>query len=58
MQPVAWLGFAVGIGLLLITGSSVIKMLLIPRNLGSAITTTTARGQPGRRHRGEPGSCG
>ena len=41
MQPVAWLGLAVGIGLLLITGSSVIKMLLIPRNLGSAITTTT-----------------
>ena len=43
MQPVAWLGFAVGIGLLLITGSSVIKMLLIPRNLGSAITTGVAR---------------
>ena len=43
MQPVAWLGFAVGIGLLLITGSSVIKMLLIPRNLGSAITTVVAR---------------
>ena len=43
MQPAAWLGFAVGIGLLLITGSSVIKTLLIPRNLSSAITTAVAR---------------
>jgi hypothetical protein len=32
MQDLAWLGFAFGIGLLLLTGSSVIKTLLIPRN--------------------------
>jgi hypothetical protein len=43
MQALAWLGFVVGIGLLLLTGSSVIKTLLIPRNLGSAIGTAVAR---------------
>src|ERR1700737_4551009 len=43
MQALAWLGFLVGIGLLLLTGSSVIKTLLIPRNLGSAIGTAVAR---------------
>jgi hypothetical protein len=43
MQALAWLGFAVGIALLLFTGSSVIKTLLIPRNLSSAIGTAVAR---------------
>jgi hypothetical protein len=43
MQALAWLGFVAGIGLLLLTGSSVIKTLLIPRNLGSAIGTAVAR---------------
>jgi hypothetical protein len=43
MQAVAWLGFVVGLWLLLLTGSSVIKTLLIPRNLGSAIGTAVAR---------------
>lgn len=43
MQALAWLGFAAGIGLLLLTGSSVIKTLLIPRNLSSAIGTAVAR---------------
>jgi len=33
MQALAWLGFALGMALLLLTGSSVIKTLLIPRNL-------------------------
>jgi hypothetical protein len=42
MQAVAWLGFAIGIGVLLVTGSSVIKTLLIPRNLSSAIGTAVA----------------
>jgi len=39
MQALAWLGFALGMALLLLTGSSVIKTLLIPRNLSSAIGT-------------------
>ena len=43
MQALAWLGFAAGIVLLLFTGSSVIKTLLIPRNLSSAIGTAVAR---------------
>jgi hypothetical protein len=43
MQVAAWLGFAAGIGLLLLTGSSVIKTLLIPRNLRSVIGTVIAR---------------
>ena len=43
MQGLVWLGFAVGVALLLATGSSVIKTLLIPRNLSSAISTTVAR---------------
>ena len=43
MQGLVWLGFAVGVALLLVTGSSVIKTLLIPRNLSSAIGTTVAR---------------
>ncbi len=42
MQAVAWLGFVIGLGVLLITGSSVIKTLLIPRNLSSAIGTVVA----------------
>jgi hypothetical protein len=43
MQALAWLGFVVGIWLLLLTGSSVIKTLLIPRNLSSAIGAVVAR---------------
>src|ERR1700677_5073593 len=43
MQALAWLGFAAGLWLLLVTGSSVIKTLLIPRNLNSAIGTTVSR---------------
>jgi hypothetical protein len=43
MQALAWLGFAAGMALLLLTGSSVIKTLLIPRNLSSAIGTVVAR---------------
>jgi hypothetical protein len=43
MQALAWFGFAVGVALLLVTGSSVIKTLLIPRNLSSAISTAVAR---------------
>ena len=43
MQALAWLGFALGVALLLLTGSSVIKTLLIPRNLSSAIGTVVAR---------------
>ena len=43
MQALAWLGFALGMALLLVTGSSVIKTLLIPRNLSSAIGTVMAR---------------
>ncbi len=42
MQALAWLGFAIGLGVLLMTGSSVIKTLLIPRNLSSAIGTMVA----------------
>src|SRR5580698_11251451 len=42
MQALAWLGFVLGLGALLITGSSVIKTLLIPRNLSSAIGTAVA----------------
>jgi hypothetical protein len=42
MQAVAWLGFAIGLGVLLMTGSSVIKTLLIPRNLSSAIGAMVA----------------
>jgi hypothetical protein len=43
MQGLAWLGFAAGVALLLLTGSSVIKTLLIPRNLSSAIGAAVAR---------------
>jgi hypothetical protein len=43
MQGLAWLGFTIGVVLLLLTGSSVIKTLLIPRNLSSAIGTAVAR---------------
>jgi hypothetical protein len=43
MQVLAWFGFALGLWLLLVTGSSVIKTLLIPRNLSSAIGTAVAR---------------
>jgi hypothetical protein len=43
MQALAWLGFAFGVVLLLLTGSSVIKTLLIPRNLSSAIGAAVAR---------------
>jgi hypothetical protein len=43
MQALAWLGFALGMALLLVTGSSVIKTLLIPRNLSSAIGTAVSR---------------
>jgi hypothetical protein len=39
----AWAGFACGIVLLLGTGSSVVKMLLIPRNLGSLISGAISR---------------
>jgi hypothetical protein len=39
----AWLGFAGGLCLLLVTGSSVIKTLLIPGSLSSAINITVAR---------------
>jgi hypothetical protein len=39
----AWVGFACGIWLLLATGSSVVKTLLIPRNLASLIGTAVAR---------------
>jgi hypothetical protein len=42
MQALAWLGFAFGFGLLVLTGSSVIKTLLIPRNLNSAIAAAAA----------------
>jgi hypothetical protein len=42
MQALGWLGFVIGLGLLLITGSSVIKTLLIPRNLSSAIGSAVA----------------
>jgi hypothetical protein len=40
---VAWLGFAGGLCLLLITGTSVIKTLLIPQNLSTVIGTVVAR---------------
>jgi len=43
MHALAWLGFAFGVGLLALTGSSVIKTLLIPRNLNSAIGAAVAR---------------
>lgn len=39
----AWAGFAAGIYLVLLTGASVIKTLLIPRNLSSVIGTAVAR---------------
>jgi hypothetical protein len=39
----AWLGFAGGLCLLLMTGSSVIKTLLIPQNLSSSINSVVAR---------------
>jgi hypothetical protein len=42
MEALAWLGFVLGLGVLLLTGSSVIKTLLIPRNLSSAIGTAVA----------------
>jgi hypothetical protein len=42
MQALAWLGFAIGLGALLNTGASVIKTLLIPRNLSSAIGKAVA----------------
>jgi hypothetical protein len=39
----AWLGFTAGLAVLLITGSSVVKTLLVPRNLSSLIGTVVAR---------------
>lgn len=42
MQALAWLGFAAGLVLLLLIGASVIKTLLIPRNLSSVISTVVA----------------
>ena len=36
---IRWLGFAAGVALLLITASSVIKTLLIPRSARSALGT-------------------
>jgi len=39
----AWLGFAAGLAVLLFTGSSVVKTLLIPRNLSSLIGIAVAR---------------
>ena len=42
-MPMSWVGFGFGICLLLCTGSSVVKMLLIPRNLGSTISTGVSR---------------
>ena len=39
----AWAGFVAGLFLLLLTGSSVIKTLLIPRNLSSVIGSAVAR---------------
>jgi hypothetical protein len=39
----AWIAFAAGIGLLLLIGSSVIKTLLIPRNLTSVISQAAGR---------------
>jgi hypothetical protein len=39
----AWLGFAGGLCLLLLTGTSVIKTLLIPQNLSTMIGTVVAR---------------
>jgi len=39
----AWLGFAGGLCLLLLTGSSVIKTLLIPQNLSSSVNAVVAR---------------
>jgi hypothetical protein len=39
----SWVGFTGGICLLLLTGSSVIKMLLIPRNLASLISGAISR---------------
>jgi hypothetical protein len=43
MQALAWLGFVGGAGLLLLTGSSVIKTLLVPRRMQSAIADGVAR---------------
>ena len=43
MSALAWPGFAAGVVLLLLTASSVIKTLLIPRNLSSVIGTVVAR---------------
>jgi hypothetical protein len=43
MHALAWLGFALGVALLLLTGSSVIKTLLIPRDMSSAIGVAVAR---------------
>ena len=39
---IRWLGFAAGMALLLITASSVIKTLLIPRSARSAMPTRSS----------------
>lgn len=43
MHVVAWFGFAAGVVILLLTGSSVVKTLLIPRNVSAGLTTFVAR---------------
>lgn len=42
MQVAAWLGFILGIAVLLFTGSSVMKLLLIPRGVNAAVTSFVA----------------
>lgn len=43
MRVTAWVGFAVGLVVLLVTGSSVVKTLLIPRNVDAGLTTLVSR---------------
>jgi hypothetical protein len=43
MHVVAWFGFAAGVVILLLTGSSVVKTLLIPRNVSAGLTTFVGR---------------
>lgn len=43
MGVAAWAGFAVGICVLLVTGSSIVKTLLMPRNVDAWLTTVVAR---------------
>lgn len=42
MQVASWLGFVLGIAMLLFTGSSVMKQLLIPRGVNAAVTSFVA----------------